>query len=283
MSYSSAGELVENWERLSSLPEVYFKINEVLNDPNSSYSDIAEVISNDISLSARLIKIVNSPFYGFPSEIESITHAISIIGTRQLRDLALATTVLSSFKGIPEDHINMNSFWRHSITCGIAARAIAIHNRESNTERFFLAGILHDIGRLILLENLPEVAGEIMAQFRDGKKHLYQVEREILGFDHSDIGSALVDAWALPEVLREVIAFHHDPYRSSRFGFEASVIHLADIISKAMEAGSSGDPYIQPLDPKAWEMLNIQTSVFPFLWNQVETQYENTVETVLCS
>ena len=277
----SLRDLVNNSLRVSSLPEIYFQINEVLNDPHSSFADIADVISADTSLSARLLKIVNSPFYGFPSEIDAISHAVSIVGTRQLRDLALATTVISCFKGVPQDHVNMNSFWRHSITCGIAARAIAIYNRQVNPERFFLAGILHDIGRLVLFENLPDAAEKIMEQFKGGDKPLYRVEREILGFDHTEIGAALLEKWGLPESLREIIAFHHDPFKSTRYGYEASIIHMGDIFSKSMEAGSSGDPYIPPLQPESWDQLKMETSVLPFLWNQVETQYENTVDAVL--
>lgn len=277
----SPRELVNKSVRVSSLPEIYFKINEVLNDPNSSFADMAEVISADTSLSARLLKIVNSPFYGFPSQIDSITNTVSIVGTRQLRDLALATTVISFFKGLPQDHVNMNSFWRHSITCGIAARAIAVHNRVVNSEFFFLAGILHDIGRLVLFENLPDAAAKIMKNWQDGHKPLFQVEREVLGFDHTEIGAALLEKWELPENLREIIAFHHDPFKSSRYGFEASIIHLADILSKAMEAGSSGDPYIPTLQPESWDQLKMETTVLPFLWNQVETQYENAVEAAL--
>ncbi len=277
----SPHELVNKSLRISSLPEIYFKINEVLNDPNSSFADIADVISVDTSLSARLLKIVNSPFYGFPSEIDSISHAVSIVGTRPLRDLALATTVISYFKGIPQDQMDMNSFWRHGITCGIAARAIAIYNREVNPELFFLAGILHDIGRLILFEKLPDAAEKIMARFKGGNKPLYQVEKEILGFDHTEIGAALLETWGLPESLREIIAFHHDPLQSTRYGFEASIIHMGDIFSKSMESGSSGDPYIPPLQPESWDQLEMETSVLPFLWNQVETQYEHTVDAVL--
>lgn len=274
-------DLVNNSLRVSSLPEIYFQINEVLNDPHSSFADIADVIGADTSLSARLLKIVNSPFYGFPSEIDSISHAVSIVGTRQLRDLALATTVISYFKGVSQDYVNMNSFWRHSITCGIAARAIAVHNREVNSERFFLAGILHDIGRLILFENLSDAAEKIMERFKGGNQLLFQIEREILGFDHTEIGAALLEAWGLPESLREMIACHHDPLQSKRYGYEASIIQMGDILSKAMEAGSSGDPYIPPLQPESWDQLEMETSVLPFLWNQVETQYENTVDAVL--
>ena len=274
-------KLVRRSIKISSLPEVYFRINTVLNDPNSSFGDIAEVIGSDVSLSARIMKIVNSSFYGFPSKIDTIAHAVSIIGTWQLRDLALSTTILTAFKGVSEKHVNMNSFWRHSITCGIAARLIAIQNREPNPERFFLAGLLHDIGRLILFENLPEEANIIMARFASEDKLLHQLERETLGFDHTDIGAALMDLWNLPDNIKEVIAHHHNPLEAKNYGYEASIIHLADIFTKSMQTGSSGDTSIPPLDPEAWDKVKLKETFLPSLWDRVESQYNVTVETVI--
>ena len=152
--------------RLSSLPQIYFKINDVINDPESSFGDVAEIISNDVSLSVRLLKIVNSSFYNFPSEIDTISHAISIIGTSQLRDLALATMVMTAFEGVSEEFINMESFWKHSVGCGVAAWVIALNCSEANPERYYLTGILHDVGRLILFENHPEESRKILEQTR---------------------------------------------------------------------------------------------------------------------
>jgi len=266
--------------KLSSLPEVYFRIQAILNDPRSSFADIAEVISSDVALSARIMRIVNSSFYQFPSPIDNITHAVSIIGTWQLRDLALSTTILSRFKGIPEKYINMKSFWKHSITCGIAARLIGIQNNEPNAERLFLAGLLHDVGRLVLLENLPEEAEEIMSRFVMEDKLLSQIEMEVLGFNHTDVGAALMEHWNLPNSLTEVIAYHHKPLEAPNHGYEASIIHLADIFAKAMESGSSGDDSVPPLEQEAWTQAKLHQSFLPLLWKRVESQYDVTVETV---
>jgi putative nucleotidyltransferase with HDIG domain len=274
-------ELVRRSLKLSSLPNVYFKINAVLNDPNSSFADIAEVIKIDVSLSARLMKIVNSAFYGYPAKIDTITHAVSIIGTWQLRDLALSTTILSAFKGVPEKHISMDSFWRHSITCGIAARLIAIQKGDPNPERLFLAGILHDIGRLILLENLPEKGKIIMERFQSGNTELYKLEKEILGFDHTDIGAALMDHWNLPENLKEVIAYHHNPIEAPNFGYQASIINLADNVAKCMQSDENLDELVRHLNPESWEKVGLKDSFLPLLWNRIDSQYNPTIEAVI--
>jgi putative nucleotidyltransferase with HDIG domain len=273
--------LITGSTRVSSLPEIFIMINEVVNDPTSSFSDISRVVNLDPALSARLLKIVNSSFYSFPSNIDTVTHAISVIGTEQLHDLALATTILSTFKGIPDTIVNMNLFWRHSMGVAIIARNLAIHCRETNPERFFLAGILHDIGRLIILENLPEESKEIVSRQTEVGGIMWQIEREVLGFDHADVGAALARAWKLPLSLEEIIGNHHNPARSKRYPLETTIIHLADIIAKAMELGTSGDIHVSPLDEKSWEQLKLPIGIFSALWNQVETQFNESIDVVL--
>ena len=274
-------DLITGSTRVSSLPEIFIMINEVVNDPTSSFSDIARVVNLDTSLSARLLKIVNSSFYSFPSNIDTVTHAVSIIGTEQLHDLALATTILATFKGIPEKMVNMNLFWRHSLGVAIIARNLAIHCRETNPERYYLAGILHDIGRLIILENLPEEAKEIMTRHHEMGGILWQIEREVIGFDHAEVGASVARHWNLPLSLEEIIGNHHNPGRSKRYPLETTIIHLADIIAKAMELGSSGDIHVPPLDEKSWEQLKLPTGIFSAIWNQVESQFNESIDIVL--
>lgn len=274
-------DLITGSTRVSSLPEIFIMINEVVNDPTSSFSDISKVVNLDAALSARLLKIVNSSFYSFPSNIETVTHAIAVIGTEQLHDLALATTILSTFKGIPDTIVNMNLFWRHSLGVAIIARNLAIHCRETNPERFYLAGILHDVGRLIILENLPEESKEIVSRQNEVGGIMWQIEREVLGFDHADVGAALARAWKLPLSLEEIIGNHHNPARSKRYPLETTIIHLADIIAKTMELGSSGDIHVSPLDEKSWEQLKLPIGIFSALWSQVETQFNESIDVVL--
>ena len=274
-------ELITGSTRTSSLPEIFIMINEVVSDPTSSFSDIAQVVNMDTALSARLLKIVNSSFYSFPSNIETVTHAIAVIGTEQLHSLALATTIISNFKGVSDKTINMNSFWRHSMGVAIIARNLAIHCRETNPERFYLAGILHDIGRLIILENLPNESNEILKRQKESGGLMWQIEREILGFDHGEVGAALSRSWNLPLSLEEIIGNHHGPGRSQRYPLETTIIHLSDIIAKAMELGSSGDIHVPPLDEKSWEQLKLPAGIFSAVWNQAETQFNETVDIIL--
>ena len=274
-------DLITGSNRTSSLPEIFIMINEVVNDPTSSFSDIAQVVNLDTALSARLLRIVNSSFYSFPSNIETVTHAIAVIGTEQLHDLALATTIISNFKGISDKMLNMNLFWQHSLGVAIVARNLAVHCRETNPERFYLAGILHDIGRLIILENLPNEASEIITRHNKIGGMVLEIEREVLGFDHGEVGAALAQSWHLPLSLEEIIGNHHNPSLSKRYPLETTIIHLADIIAKAMGLGSSGDIYVPPLDEKSWEQLGLPTGVFSAIWNQTENQFHETFDIIL--
>ena len=274
-------DLITGSARTSSLPEIFIMINEMVNDPTSSFSDIAQVVNLDTALSARLLRIVNSSFYSFPSNIETVTQAITVIGTEQLHNLALATTIISNFKGIPDKMLNMNLFWQHSIGVAIVARNLAIHCRETNPERFYLAGILHDIGRLIILENLPNEASEIITRHNKIGGIVLEIEREVLGFDHGEVGAALAKNWGLPLSLEEIIGNHHSPSLSNRYPLETTIIHLADIIAKAMGLGSSGDIYVPPLDEKSWEQLGLPTGAFSAIWNQTESQFNETIDIIL--
>ena len=274
-------DLITGSARTSSLPEIFIMINEMVNDPTSSFSDIAQVVNLDTALSARLLRIVNSSFYSFPSNIETVTQAITVIGTEQLHNLALATTIISNFKGIPDKMLNMNLFWQHSIGVAIVARNLAIHCRETNPERFYLAGILHDIGRLIILENLPNEASEIITRHNKIGGIVLEIEREVLGFDHGEVGAALAKNWGLPLSLEEIIGNHHSPSLSNRYPLETTIIHLADIIAKAMGLGSSGDIYVPPLDEKSWEQLGLPPGVFSAIWNQTESQFNETIDIIL--
>lgn len=273
--------LVESNPRISSLPEIFYLINEVIADPNSSFGDVAQIISNDTSLSLRLLKIVNSPFFNFPQKIDTITHAISIVGTEQLRDLALATSVLTRFQGISDPKLDMNSFWRHSLGCGIASRVLALHCRQPNTERYFLMGMIHDVGRLILLENLSDKASRVLARESEDGPLMVDREKEMIGFHHGDIGGALCRAWNLPAILEQVVIFHHHPEDGDDFFLETGILHLGNLIVHAMELGNSGDTFVPPLNENVWKRIGLSPSHLSAIWQQIEIQFDETADIIL--
>mgnify|MGYP002634655703 FL=1 len=134
-------ELFQEDTQIPSLPEIFYQFKQAIDDPASSFDEIGEIVGNDPGLTARLLKIVNSAFFGFPQQIETISHAIGIIGREQLNDLVLSTVVMDQFKGVPQSSLNMESFWKHGIACGLSACNLALLKGETNSERFFVAGL----------------------------------------------------------------------------------------------------------------------------------------------
>ncbi len=273
---SSIQEVVRSTGSVVSPPQVYQKLVEVINHPRSGPADVGRVLSEDSGLTARLLKLVNSAMFSFPQRIGSVTHAVQVVGTAQVRDLALATSIVSAFDGVPDDLVDMESFWRHSLACGVAARTLAGLRRENNVERFFVAGLLHDIGRLVLFLTLPDQMRDALNQARDKGECLHDVEREVMGFDHAQVGSALMSSWNFPGVFTEVIAYHHMPALASRFPVETAAVHTGDFIANGLFIGSSGQSVVPGLASGAWDQLGIDPELSPNLLGDIERQYKDT-------
>lgn len=281
MSITAEG-LVRNVTKVYSLPSVYLELDRKINDPFANLEDIAAILLEDAGLSARLLRLANSALYSFPSRINTITRAITIIGTNQLRDLALATSVIALFKDIDQSKVNMELFWRHSIGAGIAARVIASYRGETNVERFYLMGLLHDIGRLIMYSQIPEVMQGLIARAHSNVAQLHDEERAALGFDHGRVGMLLLQGWRLPAQLVEAVGYHHTPVLSRSYALEASIVHVADILVNAAALGcSSGSHRVPKLDARAWEALGLSSALIPDILERVEQQYHDAVEIFL--
>lgn len=259
--------------QLASLPDIFVRINEVLNNPRSSVAHVADAIGKDQSLSAKLLKLVNSPFYGFASRIETLTRAVTIIGSRQLTMLALGISVISHFKDIPQTLLDMRAFWSHSIACGIVAKLLASHLAPAAEERCFVAGLLHDIGRLVIFKNAPEVGRVIVASAWQANLDMLEAEQVLLGFDHARVGGLLTLGWRLPPVLERAVRHHHAPSRGEE-GREAALVNAADAIAHALLYGSGGAALVPPVDVQAWQGLGLTKGMLPQVALQVERQVE---------
>lgn len=253
-------DLITENEPLASLPNSYYLLQEAIEDPNSDFVQIGKIISVDPALTARLLKIVNSAFYGHRNKIETVTHALGVVGTEQLMQLVLATSVVGQFKGIPSDMINMKYFWRHSVACGLIARTINEVNGDTDGERYFVAGLLHDVGRLVMCLKVPDQLRIAMDFARKSGDRWHKAEAKYFGFDHGGVGGALLRAWNLPERLQESVAHHHRPSSSKKYSHEASVIFLADHISHEILDNSNEEFTRGGIDPSIWKKLNLKES-----------------------
>jgi putative nucleotidyltransferase with HDIG domain len=233
--------LVAEIKDLVTLPEVAMRIARMVNDPNSSAADIGREISNDPALTARLLRIANSPAFGQDGKIATISRAITLLGVRQVRDLTVGLTAIRTFDGIGNELVTMASFWRHSILCAVAAGHVAERRAGARGgDSPFVAGLLHDIGQLVLFSRVPELARRALLMSVDAVDDLglYLCERSVLGFDHGAVGAALAQNWGLPLSLQECIEFHHEPERARAHPIEVATVHIANSIAVLAEIDS---------------------------------------------
>jgi len=265
-------------ELTASPPRVYNQLQEAVKDPLNSFDHFGQIIVSDTALSARLLKIVNSSFYNFATKIETISHGLSIVGLEQLMDLALATVVMDKFKGIPKDLVLMDSFWRHSIGCGLLSRILAKHLGETITERHYVAGILHDVGSLVIFQEIPVKARLILDQAKNEKTDLMDVERQVLGFAHGEVGSVLFEKWNLPQIFIDVARHHNSPLEDSRNRRFETIIHVADHWTHRWEIGNSGEPHPPTLRAGALEFLDIEEKQMDGFKDELLEQFNDTLE-----
>jgi HD-like signal output (HDOD) protein len=251
--------LIADINDLVTLPETALRIARMVEDPNSSASDIGREISNDAALAARILRIANSPAFGQYGKIADISRAITVLGVRQVRDLCVGLTAIRTFEGISNDLVTMESFWRHSLLCAVAAGHIASRRRGSRGGSPFVAGLLHDIGQLVLFNRVPELAQKALLMTIDEGDDvgLYLFEREVMGFDHQAVGQALAQRWGLPSMLQECIAFHHEPHRAQAHPSEVATVHIANSIAVLSEIGSTELGDAAPISPAAMRLAQV--------------------------
>jgi HD-like signal output (HDOD) protein len=257
---------------LPEIPSIVFELNEVIANPLSSAEDIAQVVHRSPSLTALLLKIVNSPFYGFPSKIDKISLAVTLIGTREISGLALGISLISLFNNIPKEILSMNSFLRHSLACGIISRILAAHKNLPQTEQLFVSGLLHDLGRLILFSYFPEESRNLLSRARSSDTLLYLQENDDLGCNHTHLIKHLLQLWKLPMALENKVFFHHSPLEAQQ-PVPATLVHLADIITNGLGIGTSGERFVPPLDHAAWENIGLSPTCFDVVTKQATHQF----------
>ncbi len=253
-----AANLVENVSELVSPPDVCVQVFELIESGDASAQQIGAVIERDPSLTARLLKLVNSAYYKLSRRIDTVSRAITILGERELYGLVIAVSAVKSFSRLPSDLVNMDSFWRHGMFTGLLARNLAKRLRVLHPERLFVAGLLHDIGSLILYSRLPDVMHDLLAISDGDEALLHQAELAELGFSHADLGGILFERWLLPEALQEVASYHHMPSYAETARIETAIVHLADVLANRSGSGTfcehAPEKEMQ-IDDFVWEIL----------------------------
>ena len=249
--------LVSGIDRLVSLPEVSIKINHMLAQSDYTSAQLADIIGHDPDISARLLRLVNSSFYGLPSKIDTIQRAVTVAGAREIRNIVMATTAVRIFTGIPAELIDMEAFWRHAVTTGVLAQAISEHCHTLHSDRLFVAGMLHDLGRLVIYLTLPDKAREVLYITGGDEWILADTEREVIGFSHTDVGAELFKAWGLPEGFQTIARYHHQPQLAGDHEHDVAIVHIALAIARGQMTGYSIDEMLWAIEPSAWATIGI--------------------------
>lgn len=276
-----AERIVANVLKVAALPAVALKFSEAIKDPLTSNQDLENIVSEDSALAAKVLMISNSSLFNFPSKIDTISKAITIIGHKQMSQIILSCSIVKMFKDIPHDVIDMELFWRHSIAVATTSRILAAYRHEQNIEKFFTAGLLHDVGKLIIFVEAPKYANEIFNKCTETNELMYKVEKEVLGFDHAKLGAMLLKKWKLPEDIVSAVYYHHMPTVSSGDIIGPAIVHIADIISNALQLGLSGEKFVPGLNTKAWEALGLEIEVLSSIIEQLHVQHDEAVNYIL--
>ena len=219
--------------QLTSPPAVYFQLKKVAEDPHKSIVDAGKVIDKDPALSMRLLKLVNSAFFGFPSKISSISHAISLIGMKELQDLVLGTLIIEKFSSLPGGMMTMHDFWAMSLRSALMAKELAnFWKTHEDSDSLFICGLLHDIGKLVFYRRIPDLAREVGLLLETATVDEVDAEQRVIGFDHYQTGAELSRLWKLPCIITETMAQHDNPNYSGPYKKAADIVRTANLISK---------------------------------------------------
>jgi HD-like signal output (HDOD) protein len=278
--------LVQSTHTLFSLPDVVIRVNQLISDPDTQTADLAEAILCDPGLAARLLRLVNSAYYGSRRRVETISHAIVLLGHRELRDLMVATVTANLFEGLPPEQVNMDRFWQHSIMCGIAARGLAQRHRLREGERFFTAGLLHGVGKLILYSQYPERYRKVLQLAGDNEQARVVAERQVFGFTYAELSAELLKSWRLLDQMHAAIAHHLEPSKALDHRREAAILNVAVQIADDVQPGAgdaSSTAQAEP-DPERFaalaKLLDLPTESLASLPAEIELHAKEIFEAI---
>ena len=266
-------------ERMPSLSTTIAKVLEVCNDPQASPADLNKIISIDPVLMGRVMKLINSAYYGLNQEITSLVRAIIMLGINTVKNLSLSTAVLGTLGTTSDSQaLNMEGFWRHSLCVGVTAKLIARQRKvnRKNHEEYFIAGLLHDIGKIPLNNRLPRQYMEVMALVDAESITVHKAESQVIGVHHGQVGAMIVDNWKLGAEIYDTISLHHSAAAyTGEFKDLIYTVAMANYFANADEIGFSGDRYPEPIDPSIANYLKIDLDyIEDELQHRVNTEIE---------
>jgi putative nucleotidyltransferase with HDIG domain len=272
MDIKSLRRKVENINNLPTIPSTLKQISKIIEDPTISLKEIGNFISNDLALTTKILRMVNSAFYGFPGRISSASHATVLLGSNVIRGLLVGVSVFELMQNA------MLGLWEHSLGCAITSRLMAKRKGIKDYDDVYAAGLLHDIGKIILILEFPKEYKEAMNEAELKNITIAETEGDYFVTNHANIGSWLAEKWLFPRNLIEVIKYHHKPYLSKSAPIETAIVHLADILLRANGVGFAGDPFVPALNPAAFEVLKLSETDLREILEEMEDSLKVTEE-----
>ena len=274
----SIGEVVDRLQELPSLPAVVMELLASVDQEDVDISVLARKVSHDQALTAKTLRMANSSSYGLQVKVTTIQQAITFLGFQTTRNLITAAAVTGCFSAGRCAGFSEKAFWRHSIATAACARVLARRMRF-NQDYAFTAGLLHDIGRLVLVSTYPARYADAIAWRAAHDCVLVEAERATLGVDHVMAGVALAEHWNFSDTMRQAIAFHHEPERAGA-GFLATIIHVADAIVHALDIAGEDAELVPPVSAVAWAALGLSEEPYLHVFRETELQFDE-ISTVL--
>lgn len=263
---------------LPPLPAVVMRVMQTVNDPTTSAADLNRLISGDQALASKVLRLVNSSYYGFPRKIATITHAVVILGFNTVRNLTTSLGVFSAFD--PQGGktaLDRDKFWAHSLGVAVAAGVIARRKNipAKSVEEVFVGGLMHDIGKLFLDQYFPDQYAIAIKLANAAKISLWDAEKTALGVGHALVGKRIAEKWNLPPSLTSMVMLHHQPSFAKEYFEITAVIHAADRTARKLNLGSGGDDLVPALTPEAQQWLNLPAPVWEAIEAEVCTKFED--------
>jgi len=270
--------IINRIDDLKTLPVVYIKLSNLLQNPNATATMIGNAIADDQAIAAKVLRLVNSAFYGFPRRISSLSEAVVILGLNEIRNLVLGTSVLDVFlKSNTKGSFDMHSLWEHSIACAVGSKIIAETVSAKDPEVAFLGGLFHDIGKLVHAIYLKDEFGSVIECVEKTGMPMREAEEQILDFDHAHTGTVLGQKWQLPDKLLDAIGGHHFSDTNGQLRKETAIVHLANILSIALRLGSGGDIKVPVINNTAWKILELKLSNLEPIMEKLREDFDESV------
>ena len=249
----------ESIEKMPPLSPVVHKIINVANDVTASAQDLTDVIQLDPVLTAKVIRMVNSAYFGLPQEIKSLKHAVVMLGINTIKNVALSSAMMGQIALKQQGEMDGENFWKHSLGVGVASKLIArkLGVDDKYTEEYFIAGLIHDIGKVLINNFFPEEMNDIVSLSAEKKGNITDLEKQRLGLSHEEIGIAIGKKWTFENNLLYAVGRHHYPVIKGESAIFSMIVCIADTFAKVMKIGFSGNSVIEPVPEEIWSTLQI--------------------------